>query len=62
LLSGAPYGVTTYGTEMFGAGSKSFFYRKMISAVLKKSLFVTSISRAMTQMLVSDFNVDSKKI
>lgn len=62
LLSGKPYIVTTYGTEIFGADKRSSVYRLLIDKVLNKAKKITTTSQQMEQVLVSKFHVNSKKI
>lgn len=61
-LSGVPYGVTTYGTEIFGASRRSPLYRHLIKKVLNSAAFITSASPQMTRTLTSELLVDPEKI
>lgn len=62
LLSGAPYVVTTYGTEIFEANKRSALYRYLIRSVLHKAEMITSTSPQMTETLIGKFGVDARKI
>ncbi|WP_228129326.1 glycosyltransferase [Acinetobacter tjernbergiae] len=62
LLSGKPYIVTTYGTEIFGADKRSSLYRLLINKVLSKAKKITTTSQQMEQVLVSKFHINSKNI
>ena len=61
-LSGVPYGVTTYGTEIFDADNRGFLYRVLIKKILRRANFVTSSSPRMTSTLVEKFSVNSSKV
>jgi hypothetical protein len=61
-LSGVPYGITTYGTEIFNASNRSILYRYLIKKVLQRSVFITSSSPKMTETLVNIFLVNRSKI
>lgn len=62
LLSGRCYGVTTYGSEIFSASSKSFLYRVLIRFILEKAQVITASSKAMENCLVKSFGINKKKI
>lgn len=62
LVSGYCFGITTYGSEIFSAQKKGWFYRFIIRQVLKKSKGITSASPAMTQNLIEYFDVEEEKI
>lgn len=61
-LSGHAYGVTTYGTEIFGADKRTAAYRWMIEKVLKNAAWITASSVAMERRLTTHFSVPMEKI
>lgn len=62
FLSGRPYIVTTYGTEIFAASSRSRVYRRLIALILHRARKVTASSHAMTQELQNSFGVPESRI
>lgn len=61
LLSGIPYTVTTYGTEIYAVPQRNFWYRYMIRSVLNHAQRITSSSPQMTDALVRQLNIPKKK-
>lgn len=61
-LSGLPYTITTYGTEIYAAPHRSFWYRYMIRSVLMHAQRITSSSPQMTDALVKQLQVPKEKI
>lgn len=61
-LSGLPYVVTTYGSEIFQAGARGRLYRAMIRRVLHRAIRVTGTTEAMAQALQRDFAVPAGRI
>ncbi|MDP3816904.1 glycosyltransferase [Pseudomonas sp.] len=62
LLSGRPYIVTTYGSEIFDSQARGWLYCVVIRAILRKATAITSTSPKMTDSLVRSFGVDRTKI
>jgi hypothetical protein len=61
-LSGLPYIITTYGTEIYTAPHKGFWYRRMIRSVLTHAQFITSSSPQMTDALVNQLHIPRQRI
>lgn len=61
-LSGRPYIVTTYGSEIFTAKQKGFLYRFLINKILAKATLVTATTEEMSKVLESEFGVTKSKI
>lgn len=51
LLTGKPYGITTYGSEIFLREHKSKVYNKIIKRVLDGAVFITASSPKMSNVL-----------
>ncbi len=62
LLSGKPYIITTYGSEIFSAQDKGPIYCFLIRTILQNSIAVTSTSSKMTEYLNRHFGVGKSKI
>lgn len=62
LLSGKPYIVTSYGTEIFGANKRSIFYNIIIKNVLRKARLITTTSITMEEVLKAKFGVENERI
>lgn len=62
LLSGAPFIITTYGSEIFNSVNRGWLYRYLIKTVLKRAMAITSASPKMTELLITDFGIDKHKI
>ncbi|MBA4695806.1 MAG: hypothetical protein H2069_00275 [Legionella sp.] len=62
LLSGKPYILTTYGSEIFKAEERGSFYRFLIRRILRKASIITSASASMTACLLEKFQVPAAKI
>lgn len=62
LLSGNEYIVTTYGTEIFGARSRSSLYNYIINKTLKRAKIITATSLAMEKTLIADFKIEKIRI
>lgn len=62
LISGAKFGVTTYGTEIFQMSEKSAPYRRLINAVLNKARFVTTTSESMKVALAEKTTCNAGKV
>lgn len=54
-LSGCPYIVTTYGTEIYSAPGRGGLYRRLIQAVLDGALRVTASTPSMATFLQASF-------
>ncbi len=62
FLSGKPYILTTYGTEIFSASSRSKVYSILLGKILKKAVSISSASPSMTDYLVNYFGIERSKI
>lgn len=62
FLSGHPYMVTTYGTEIFGASKRSKAYQRLIFWILRRAKKVTASSHAMSLVLQGSFEVSASSI
>lgn len=61
-LSGKPYIVTTYGSEIFNSQQRGKFYSFLLNRILKKATLITSTSSAMTAYLMHHFGIPQSKI
>jgi glycosyltransferase involved in cell wall biosynthesis len=61
-LSGRPYIVTTYGTEVFGARERGRLYRWMIARVVRNAALLTATTPRMAQVLHEEFGVPLARI
>lgn len=61
-LSGLPYIITTYGTEIYTAPQRGFWYRRMIRSILMHAQRITSSSPQMTDTLVKQLHIPRQKI
>ncbi|WP_454781383.1 glycosyltransferase [Legionella sp. WA2022007384] len=61
-LSGRPYILTTYGTEIFSTSSKSKIYSLLLRKILKNAMAITSASPSMTDYLINYFGIERSKI
>lgn len=61
-LSGAPYILTTYGSEIFSANQKGWLYKAVIRKILHKAIYITGTTEAMAHSLMYDFGVSRNKI
>ncbi|MGD9856181.1 MAG: glycosyltransferase family 4 protein [Planctomycetaceae bacterium] len=61
-LSGHPYLVTTYGSEIFGAADRGRLYRWIIRRILHGALRVTATTPRMAETLQQDFGVPADRI
>ncbi|KTD04514.1 hypothetical protein Lgee_0124 [Legionella geestiana] len=55
FLSGRPYIITTYGSEIFDAQNRGKLYRLLLRRILRGARAVTSASPAMTEALTRNF-------
>lgn len=62
FISGLPYIVTTYGSEIFNADARGAIYRYMLRVILRRARLITSTSSKMTETLVCSFGVPESKI
>lgn len=62
LLSGCPYIVTTYGSEIYAAAARGRLYRCLIGAVLRRALLVTASTARMHDELVRGFGLPEERI
>lgn len=61
-LSGRPYVVTTYGSEVYGAAERGGLYRRMIHFVLHGATLVTASTPRMAEVLQTDFGLPADRI
>lgn len=61
-LSGAPYILTTYGSEIFSANQKGWLYKAVIRKILHKAIYITGTTEAMAHSLMHDFGISRNKI
>lgn len=61
-LSGVPYILTTYGSEIFQARKKGWLYCAIIKHILNKAILVTGTTESMAKVLEHDFGVPCSKI
>ena len=62
LLSGHPYIVTTYGSEVFGARERGRLYHWMIKRVLRHASLITATAPKMVRTLVEEFSIPEERI
>jgi hypothetical protein len=61
-LSGCPYVVTTYGSEVYRAAERGGIYWKMIHLVLHGATLVTASTARMAEVLQEDFQLPADRI
>lgn len=61
-ISGQPYLLTTYGSEIFHSKAKSKLYNYLIKIVLGRSLKLTATTQAMQSHLAENFSVPANKV
>ncbi len=61
-LSGLPYIITTYGSEIFDYKKRGKLYQLLIKKILSKAAAITTTSKNMSESLVSIFGVNKEKI
>lgn len=61
-VSGLPYVITTYGSEIFQAGARGRLYRAVIRRILHRAVQVTGTTEAMAQALQRDFSLPVERI
>lgn len=62
FISGKPFGVTTYGSEIFGSEKKSKLYNWLIRRILHKATWITGTTPEMEKALIDRFAVAPAKI
>lgn len=62
LLAGRPYGITTYGTEIYSIEDRGGFYRWLIRRIIRGARFVTTASVQMNQALMRLTDCPESKI
>lgn len=62
FLSGRPYIITTYGSEIFDAKNRGKLYRLLLRRILMGARAITSASPAMTDALTRDFVLPTAKV
>ena len=61
-LSGRPYIVTTYGSEVFGARERGWLYAWMIRQVLTHAERITATSQQMADVLRQEYHIPEERI
>lgn len=61
-LSGCPYVVTTYGTEIYTAPGRGGLYRWLIQAILGGARAITASTPAMADFLTQHFRVEAARL
>lgn len=62
LLSGLPYVVTTYGSEVYEVNKRNFIYRWWIKQVLSRAEIITTSSESMRHFVIDELNISPTKI
>jgi glycosyltransferase involved in cell wall biosynthesis len=62
LVSGRPYIVTVYGTEVYDAQRRGRLYFRVLATVLRRAVLVTCTTPAMEQHLRSVYDIDERRI
>jgi glycosyltransferase involved in cell wall biosynthesis len=62
LLSGRPYVLTVYGTEIYCVTSRGVIYRSLLGRIVRSARRITCTTPAMRDFLVENFDLDSRKI
>ena len=62
LVSGKPYVVTVYGSEVYNADTRSWLYRALVNQVLKSAAAITCTAPAMADYLIRHFGIDPSRI
>jgi len=61
-LSGHPYIVTTYGSEVLAAGERGWLYQWLLRRVLQGAQHVTATSPQMVEVLTDRFEIPAERI